>query len=49
MLIGTAVIRWCPPYALLGLNTGASKDSSSKGHTPSRSHELALGIPRNFQ
>jgi hypothetical protein len=26
MLIGTAVIRWCPPYALLGLNTGASKD-----------------------
>ena len=26
MLIATAVIRWCPPYALLGLNTGASKD-----------------------
>jgi hypothetical protein len=26
MLIGTAVIRWCPPYALLGLNTGTSKD-----------------------
>jgi hypothetical protein len=26
VMIGTAVIRWCPPYALLGINTGASKD-----------------------
>jgi len=25
-LIGTAVIRWCPPYDLLGINTGADKD-----------------------
>ena len=23
VMIGTAVIRWCPPYALLGINTGA--------------------------
>lgn len=26
VLIATAVLRWCPPYALLGINTGA-KDS----------------------
>ena len=26
VLITTAVIRWCPPYALIGLDTGASKD-----------------------
>ena len=26
VLIATAVLRWCPPYALIGLNTGASKD-----------------------
>jgi hypothetical protein len=26
VLIATAVIRWCPPYALLGINTGASND-----------------------
>ncbi len=25
-LIGTAVIRWCPPYDLLGINTGADKN-----------------------
>ncbi len=23
VLIGTAAIRWCPPYSLLGINTGA--------------------------
>ena len=23
VLILTAAIRWCPPYALLGINTGA--------------------------
>jgi len=26
VLVGTALIRWCPPYDLLGINTGASKD-----------------------
>ncbi len=26
VMIATAVIRWCPPYALFGINTGASKD-----------------------
>ena len=26
VMIATAVLRWCPPYALIGLNTGASKD-----------------------
>ena len=26
VLIATAVLRWCPPYALIGLNTGANKD-----------------------
>jgi hypothetical protein len=26
VMIATAVFRWCPPYALLDLNTGASKD-----------------------
>ena len=26
VMIATAAIRWCPPYALLCLNTGASKD-----------------------
>lgn len=25
VLIATAALRWCPPYALLGINTGASK------------------------
>ena len=23
VLIATAVLRWCPPYALIGINTGA--------------------------
>lgn len=23
VLLGTAVFGWCPPYALLGINTGA--------------------------
>jgi len=23
VLIATAVLRWCPPYDLLGINTGA--------------------------
>jgi len=23
VLLATAAIRWCPPYALLGINTGA--------------------------
>lgn len=22
VLLGTAIIKWCPPYALLGINTG---------------------------
>ncbi len=26
VMIATAALRWCPPYALIGLNTGASKD-----------------------
>jgi hypothetical protein len=26
VMIATAAFRWCPPYALIGLNTGASKD-----------------------
>ena len=26
VLIATAALRWCPPYALLGINTGASND-----------------------
>ena len=26
VLVGTAAIRWCPPYALLGINTGAGKE-----------------------
>ena len=25
VLIATVAIRWCPPYALLGINTGADK------------------------
>ena len=24
--LGTALIGWCPPYAMFGINTGASKD-----------------------
>jgi len=26
VLIGTVLLRWCPPYDLLGINTGAGKD-----------------------
>jgi len=26
VLLGTALLRWCPPYDLLGINTGAHKD-----------------------
>jgi hypothetical protein len=25
VLLGTALLRWCPPYDLLGINTGANK------------------------
>jgi len=25
VLLGTAIIGWCPPYSLLGINTGAKK------------------------
>ena len=24
--LGTAIIGWCPPYALLGINTGCKND-----------------------
>ncbi len=27
VLLGTAAIAWCPPYSLLGINTGGSKTS----------------------
>jgi hypothetical protein len=26
VLIFTALLRWCPPYGLLGINTGARDD-----------------------
>lgn len=26
VLLGTAAIRWCPPYSLLGINTGAKTE-----------------------
>ncbi len=26
VLIGTAAISWCPPYALLGINTGSKSE-----------------------
>jgi hypothetical protein len=26
VLIVTALLRWCPPYGLLGINTGARED-----------------------
>lgn len=30
-MLATAAFRWCPPYALLGINTGAGKaDSKSE-------------------
>ncbi len=28
VMLGTAAIGWCPPYTLLGINTGAAKDDS---------------------
>ena len=27
VLLGTAIMGWCPPYALLGINTGAKQSS----------------------
>ena len=29
VMLGTAAIGWCPPYSLLGINTGAGKDESA--------------------
>ncbi|MDJ0778244.1 MAG: DUF2892 domain-containing protein [Gammaproteobacteria bacterium] len=26
VLLATAALRWCPPYTLLGINTGASRE-----------------------
>lgn len=26
VMLVTAAIRWCPPYSLLGINTGANKE-----------------------
>ena len=26
VMMATALLRWCPPYALLGINTGARDD-----------------------
>jgi hypothetical protein len=26
VMLATALLRWCPPYALLGINTGARND-----------------------
>ncbi|MCK5446254.1 MAG: DUF2892 domain-containing protein [Rhodospirillaceae bacterium] len=26
MMLGTSAMGWCPPYMLLGINTGAKKD-----------------------
>ncbi|MCP4874302.1 MAG: DUF2892 domain-containing protein [Gammaproteobacteria bacterium] len=26
VVLGTALFRWCPPYALFGINTGARED-----------------------
>ena len=26
VMLATAVLRWCPPYALFGINTGARND-----------------------
>lgn len=26
VLVATALLRWCPPYDLLGINTGADQD-----------------------
>lgn len=27
VMLGTSAIGWCPPYALLGINTGAKKSA----------------------
>lgn len=27
VLVGTALIGWCPPYSLLGINTGKADDA----------------------
>jgi len=27
VMLGTAAIGWCPPYSLLGINTGAKKSA----------------------
>jgi len=27
VMLGTAALSWCPPYMLLGINTGAKNDS----------------------
>ncbi len=34
VLISTAVLSWCPLYALLGLKTCHTKDDSTKGGHP---------------
>ena len=26
VMLATALLRWCPPYTLLGINTGARND-----------------------
>ncbi len=26
VMLGTAALGWCPPYSLLGINTGAAKE-----------------------
>jgi hypothetical protein len=26
VMLATALLRWCPPYSLLGINTGARDD-----------------------
>ena len=28
-MLGTAAIGWCPPYSLIGLNTGAKDDTKA--------------------
>ena len=28
VMLGTAAVGWCPPYTLLGINTGAPKDEA---------------------
>ena len=29
VMLVTALLRWCPPYGLLGINTGARNDQES--------------------